>query len=198
MSQYIYALEGWQHVKLGQTGKPHHRVRPLETQGGWRSGAFCFYAVIDMAKAERRLFAKFNQRRQEGEWFDIGFVDAVKALRDEQARQVVQHVCTNMQGGSRPTPKSVRNAAAGLGILLCRDADIITPLKTYLSPPKYNDFLQVLFNLRSGSEPSFFNVHAELLCRAETAVGFFRQAEADGHIVKSGGRWCWPIQEQVA
>ncbi|MDM8551805.1 GIY-YIG nuclease family protein [Desulfobacterales bacterium HSG2] len=67
-------------VKIGKSRNPLQRARSLQMQGGFKtSEIFISNEIADYDKAEVVLHERLRDYKYIGEWFDIGFEEAVKA-----------------------------------------------------------------------------------------------------------------------
>jgi hypothetical protein len=80
---YVYVLYNPKSklVKIGKTKSPKSRFSTLSNQNGSTFKYFITEQIYIESLVEKVMHNKFSNKRKKGEWFDIGFDDAVLELK---------------------------------------------------------------------------------------------------------------------
>jgi hypothetical protein len=80
---YVYVLYNPKSklVKIGKTKSPRNRFSVLTNQNGSTFKYYITEPIYIESLVEKVMHNKFSYKRKKGEWFDIGFDDAVLELK---------------------------------------------------------------------------------------------------------------------
>lgn len=78
----LYFIQSGNRIKIGRATQPLIRFRQIHTASPEKCRLLLSIVTLDDAEAERKLHGHFSDHRTNGEWFEINFKTALKALLD--------------------------------------------------------------------------------------------------------------------
>jgi NAD-dependent DNA ligase len=83
---HIYVFEATSGlIKIGHTTQPGQRLKKIQSASGFQiKRQFVSASCYNYMEVEMNLQKEFAERRQQGEWFAIGFQTAVEALKRQR------------------------------------------------------------------------------------------------------------------